>query len=179
SLAVILLYAFDFIPGFSLLIWLIIGMGISGAYVKKVNILSDKVSKMQRIFQQYHQLLSLIEEIDFSSEEMKKYQGEIATTDKKASEILREFSKAIDALDQRNNLIFGFIGNGFLLWDLRQSARLEKWIKAYLPKAEKWFKIIAQIDAYNSLGNFGFNHPDYVYPQLNQDSPLIMAENAV
>ena len=60
---------------------------------------------------------------------MKEVKNSITSESKKASDTLNEFSKAIDALDQRNNLLFGIFGNGFLLWDLRQSYRLEKWIE--------------------------------------------------
>lgn len=179
SILLIIAYFTDLIAGIWVMIWLFVGVGITGVYVKKVNLLSDKVSKMQKIFRQYHRLLELLESTEFSSAFMKRNQQEIAAEKKKASQILKEFSKAIDALDQRGNLLFGFLGNGFLLWDLRQSARLEKWMKAYVEKAEKWFEVIALIDAYNSLGNFAFNHPAYTYPKITNNQTVLKAKAAV
>lgn len=179
SLLLIVGYFVSFITGTQLAIYFIIGLSITGIYLKKVNKLSEKVTKMQAIFRQYHRLLDLIENISFSAELLKEYQSRIATENKKASEILREFSRAIDNLDQRNNLLFGFLGNGFFLWDLRQASKLEKWMKSYTETVSDWFEMIAVMDAYNSLGNFAFNHPNYTFPKITDNQTVIKAENAV
>lgn len=179
SLGVILAFSFDKIGLPILLIWLFIGLGITGIYAKRVNLLSAKVSKMQRIFRQYHKLLLLLENTSFSSALMQSYKTQISGNSTKASETIRTFSKTIDALDQRNNLVFGFIGNGFLLWDIWQSAKLEKWIKANGKDLNDWFKVIAETDAYNSIGNFAFNHPAYTYPILTSQKAYIKALDAV
>lgn len=172
SMAVIAAYFFDFIGAMQILLWLIIGLGITGFYLKKVNLLSGGVSDLQDTFHQYYQLLAQIEDTEFSSEILKRKKEKIHSEKQKTSLILKEFSKAIDALDQRNNMMFGIIGNGFMLWDLRQSYKLEKWISAYGDEVGKWFEVIEFLDAYNSLGNFAFNHPGYVFPELNNSSHI-------
>ncbi|GAB2760275.1 MutS-related protein [Salinimicrobium soli] len=169
-------FYFDFIGGIELGLWFFAGLFITGIYVKKVNLLSTSVSKVQDTFHQYYQLLDQIEKTEFSSELLKAKKEQIYSPTKKASATLKEFSKAIDALDQRNNMIFGIFGNGFLLWDLRQAYRLEKWISSNSAEVEKWFRTIEFFDAYNSLGNFAFNHPGYVFPQLVYDATVIKAE---
>lgn len=174
--AVIAAYFLDFIGGIELVLWFFAGLLITGIYVKKVNLLSSSVSKVQDTFHQYYQLLALIESVDFSSELLKEKKQIISSEAQKASQTLKEFSKAIDALDQRNNMIFGIFGNGFMLWDLRQSYRLEKWIKANSRNVAEWFSVIEVLDAYNSLGNFAFNHPTYVFPKLNQDEHVTEAK---
>lgn len=179
SAILIIAYFTDFITGFQLSAWFLIGLVLSGIYLKRVNKLSEMVSSMQAVFRQYHKLLELLENTTFSAELLKQNQDRIATEKKKASQILREFSKAIDALDQRNNLLFGFLGNGFLLWDLHQSAKLEKWMKRYTETVTDWFEVIAITDAYNSLGNFAFNHPNYVFPKITANNTVIKAKNAV
>ncbi len=173
-LSVIIITGFflDFVSGIQLGIWFFIGLGITGIYLKKINELSARVSKVQDTFHQYYQLLALIENTTFSSQLLKEKKELIKSEKNKASLILKKFSKAIDALDQRNNMIFGILGNGFLLWDLRQSYKLEKWITAHGENVEKWFQAIEFMDAYNSLGNFSFNHPHYVFPELNMDAHI-------
>lgn len=179
SLGVIFAYFTDLIPVGWLVLWLFLGLIISGLYIKKVNLLSAQVSKMQKTFRQYHQLVELIENTDFTAEKLIKNKELLSSKGKKASVVLKEFSKAIDALDQRNNLLFGFLGNGFLLWDLRQSARLEKWIKTNINQAEIWFEVIAEMDAYHTLGNFAFNHPEYVFPKITKNKTILNAKEAV
>jgi hypothetical protein len=170
SIAVITGFFLDYVSGIQLGLWFFVGLAITGTYLKRINLLSASVSKVQDTFHQYYQLLALIETTAFSSELLKEKKDLVTSEKNKASLILKKFSKAIDALDQRNNMIFGVIGNGFLLWDLRQSYKLEKWILEHGSHVEKWFEAIEFMDAYNSLGNFSFNHPAYVYPKLNRDA---------
>lgn len=179
SLLVITAFFINLITWMQLAIWLIMGLGITGIYIKRVNALSGTVGNMQKIFRQYHKLLELLENTSFTSKILVENQNRIASETKKASQILKSFSKTIDALDQRGNLLFGFLGNGFLLWDLRQSFKLERWMQHYSEKVEAWFAVIAQTDAYNSLGNFAFNHPNYTYPEITNSGTVIKAENAV
>jgi hypothetical protein len=166
SVLVIAGYSFDYLKGIHLFLWFLVGILFTGIYLKKINLLSGSVSKIQDTFHQYHFLLGLLEQEKFSSEILKKNQSLIHSEKKKASAIFKEFSKAIDDLDQRNNMLFGIFANGFLLWDLRQSYKLEKWISAYRQNVKKWFEVIEFTDAYNSLGNFVFNHPAYVFPKI-------------
>src|SRR5699024_3572389 len=60
SLGVIFAYFTDLIPVGWLVLWLFLGLIISGLYIKKVNLLSAQVSIMQKTFRQYHQLVELI-----------------------------------------------------------------------------------------------------------------------
>ncbi len=175
SILVIAGYSFDYLKGIHLFLWFLAGLLFTGIYLKKINLLSGSVSKIQDTFHQYHFLLGLIERENFSSETLKKNQELINAEKKKASSIFKEFSKAIDSLDQRNNMLFGIFANGFLLWDLRQSYKLEKWISAYRQHVENWFEVIEFTDAYNSLGNFVFNHPDYVFPEIIKEKRGISA----
>lgn len=172
-------YITDFIAGMTLALWFLFGLAITGVYMKRVNKLSQNVSAMQAVFRQYHQLLQRIERSTFSSELLQTQQAKISTETKKASAILKQFSKAIDSLDQRHNFLFGFIANGFLLWDLRYAATLEDWMKAYTPNVEHWFEVIAFFDAYNSLGNFAYNHPHYTFPKITANNTIIKARQAV
>jgi hypothetical protein len=175
SLALIIAFFADLITGLQLFLWFIAGWLFSGIYLKKINLLSGSVSKVQDTFHQYYQLLEMIENTTFESVFLKEKQAEILSKKNKASQVLKKFSKAIDSLDQRNNMIFMAVGNGFLLWDLRQSHRLEKWISEYQGNVNKWFEVIEFMDAFNSLGNFAFNHPDYVFPNITQGEYVIKA----
>lgn len=170
---------FDFIGFKQVLLWFFIGLGISGVYLKRVNDLSAKTGKIQEVFQQYHYLLMQIEKTTFATAKLKSLQHQIAIENEKASTIARKFSKKLDALDQRNNMLFGIFANGFLLWDLNQSYQIEQWIKNYGQKADDWFAVVAEIDALNSLSNFYFNHPHYIFPEIIQGKTLMDTKDFV
>lgn len=169
----------DIIGFKQVLLWFFIGLGISGVYLKKINKLSEETSKIQDVFQQYRYLLLQMEQSVFASAKLKSLQEQIALENEKASHIARKFSKQLDNLDQRNNMLFGIFANGFLLWDLYQCYHIEQWIKTYAHKAEDWFAVIAEMDAFNSLANFSFNHPRYTFPEITEGKNVIEARDFV
>ncbi len=173
SVSLFVLNYFAYLPFKAIIIWFFIGLAISGIYLKKVTSLYREANKAKDTFKQYHQLLFQIETETFTSELLLKKQNLIKTKTTKASEIFMEFSKALDALDQRNNMIFGIFGNAFALWDYKQTYKIEKWINTYKDEVENWFKVIAFFDAQNSLANYVFNHPKHVFPTINKDNLTI------
>jgi DNA mismatch repair ATPase MutS len=171
----LVLYLFDVLSGWGLVTWFIVGLGITGNYLKKINKLSSDTSKIQHTFEQFQKLLMQLEDHHFDAVLLQQYKSHILEKDKKVSAVLKDFARILNALDQRNNMLFGIVGNGLLLWDLRQCFLLEQWIKEYGHHVEKWFNIIALFDAYNSLGNFAFNHPQYAFPKLSSGKTIIKA----
>lgn len=156
--------------------WIFAGLGLTGLYLKRINILASNSDKTKDTFKQYAALLLQIESAVFQSELLKKKQQQIQTSDKKASVIFREFSRNLDALDNRNNLISAIFGNGYLLSDIKNAYKVEQWINTYADKVEDWFEVVSFFDAYISLGTYAFNHEDHVYPELSNDSGVINAK---
>ncbi len=174
---VILLYATDVIPGFFLFAWFLLGLGISGRYVQKINKLSQASSKVQDTLQQYQKLLGLIEEKKFESELLEKKRNNLVNEVSNASVLLHKFYRFLSALDQRNNLLVGIFLNGFMLWDLKQVYSIETWITENRDNLTLWIETLVYFDAYNSLGNFAFNHNSFVYPKLTRENTVIKATN--
>ena len=146
--------------------WLFIGLIVTGRYLKKINVLSANCDKAKDTFKQHAELLLQIENENFSSELLKKKQKKIQSENIRASKIFSQFSKHLDALDNRNNLIGAIFGNGYLLLDLKNAYKVEEWISNYAIKVEDWFQVISFFDAYNSLGTYAFNHPGHSFPQI-------------
>jgi len=172
TLSVFTLYFLNIIPESYLLYMLLIGLGITSVFLKKITKLSNHASEFKDIMSQYSNLLVEIENSKFESEILQINQKKIETETKKASAILKELSKHIDALDQRNNMLFGIVGNGYLLWDIKQVYKIEKWIMTYKSKVKNWFDVIEFFDAYNSLGNFAYNHSDFIYPKIVENTVI-------
>jgi len=179
SLLLFIALSLDYIPWFYVGGWFILGWLIIGRHAKKVNELSGYVSEIQSTFQQYHLLLGLIENTSFEAELNKEQQTNIEIKDKKASVLLKEFSKIIDGLERKNFMIFGQLLSGFMLWDLWKAYQLEQWMLKYADKTKNWFDAIDYFDAYNSLGGFSFNHQDYIFPTINNNQVVIKTTEAV
>lgn len=170
---------FDFISGYFLFAWGIIGFIIQKIYSKKTNQLATKVASFQNTFRSYHRLLEHLEETDFSSKLLQEKRANVLLKKEKASVLLKKFSKNIDSLEQGNVFIFGALANLFFLWDFSYAYKLENWIKNYGNFLPQWIESIEFMDAFNSLGNFAYNHPTYTYPIIQKGKLIIAAENAV
>lgn len=156
--------------------WLFAGLAITASYLKKINVLAANSDKTKETFKQYASLLLQIENEHFSSKLLQEKQQQIQSEDKKASVIFSEFSKHLDALDNRNNLIGAIFGNGYLLSDIKNAYKVEEWISEYAHKVEDWFEVVSFFDAYNSLGNYAFNHQDHTFPNISNDTSVIEAK---
>lgn len=191
SVVLITSYFIGFVSGYLVLLWFFVGLGISGRFLKKTNQLSAHLDKAQGLFEQYHYLISHIENTNFSSKLLQQKKNRFTPENgKKASQTFHKFAKIIDALDQRNNFLLGVFLNAFFLWDIRQSLKIQEWIGEHNSKVEAWMNQLFWIDAYNSLGNFAALHPHFTFPsiEVNQDKlilskeathPLISPEKAV
>ena len=173
SILLIGLFYFNFISGKVVAGWFFLGLAITGMYIKKINRFYSDVNKTKDTFKQYQQLLLLIENQKFTSQLLKQKQQEIKTETQKASQIFQTFSKTLDAFDQRNNMLVGVIANGFALRDLQLCYKLEQWMESYQNKITNWFEVVSFFDAQNSLANFRFNHPHYVFPKLIEGKSII------
>ncbi len=156
--------------------WLFVGLGVTGFYVKKINNLASNSSKLRDTFRQYAALLDLIEKETFTSSLLVEKQKLIQSGDQQASTIFTSFSKSLDALDNRNNLIGAIFGNGYFLTNIKNSYKIERWIDAYRTKASDWFEVVAFFDAYNTLGNYAYNQPSFTFPKIVNNGAIIKAE---
>ena len=177
SILIFVLTVLNLMPNLAFIgYWLLIGLGITGRYLKKINVLSFNTDKVRDTFRQYALLLDLIENEQFSSELLKQKQQQIQSEGQKASDVFKAFSKSLDALDNRNNLIGAIFGNGYFLTDLKNSYRIEQWIKQHANKVADWFEVVSFFDAYNTLGNYVYNHPDYVFSRITENKAIIKAK---
>ncbi len=141
---------------------LFVGLGISSMRVKNVNKAASKMAKSHHLFQQYAKLLHKIEMKDFdwliSGDEIKTQQP---------SKKIQQFSKLLNSLNQRNNILISIFANGFFLRDIWICSKIDKWIFENQNDVETWFNLLHDYDKYISLGIFAFNHnEEIVYPEL-------------
>lgn len=176
SLILLALTIFNVIDKSLIGYWLLIGLAVTSIYLKKINNLSSNSDKVKETFRQYASLLNQIEGESFTSDILKQKQNLITFKGKRASVIFKEFSKTLDALDNRNNLISAIFGNGLFLLDIKNCYQVEQWISKYAHTVEDWFKVISFFDAYISLSNFAFNHPEFVWPEIKQNEITINAK---
>lgn len=173
SVIVIILLSLNILPTIAFVIWFAIGMFITGRFVGKTNEVYQEANKVVDTVNEYAGLLKIIEEKEFSSIRNKSKKEAIKTQDTPASKVLKDLGRILNRLNSRNNLIVGILGNALFLWELNAISQLEKWIDINRNTVAKWFDSIYYFDAQLSCANYSFNHSEYAYPTLTEESVII------
>lgn len=147
------------------------------------SIFSKGITKLQTTYGEKLQILStyadqilLTEKKEMHSPILQRLKTELTSQNQTASQAVRQLSKLMNALDQRNNLLISTILNGLIFWELRQVMRIEKWKEDHASDLPRWIETIGEIDAYCSLATFAYNHPDYIFPEICSQSFHLQAK---
>lgn len=153
-----------------LLFWGVLGLGITGRYFKQISHLALKADRIKATFKQYSQLIHILEETQFKAPALEAQKQRLLLESKTASVAIQKFSSLLNTMDYNNNIFYAIFGNGCFLGALQTAFQIERWIQQYNTQVGEWFKVIAFFDAATSLGNFAFNHPQYSFPKITDDT---------
>lgn len=172
------------IVGFYLLM-----LGISEIQAKKINDLQRWIGKKVAIFNTCSELIEIIEKSNFKSCLLREFQSEFTGQKGKASVCIKRLAQLSSELEQRSNFMVHLLLNPLILWDISKAIAIDEWKNACGKQTAVWIKTLGEWDALCSLGNFAFNHPDYIFPELtdnyfemrgkNLGHPLINRETCV
>ncbi|MFK8037900.1 MAG: DNA mismatch repair protein MutS [Crocinitomicaceae bacterium] len=174
SLITLGLYIFDYVGYLPLAAVFFTGLFISSLFVKKINKTSIHLSELKDTFGNYSDLIAHIENKTFDSDYCQNYKAKIKSDNIAASQLMKQFTKYLSALDQRNNILFAVLGNGLFLWDCTQVYKIEKWINEHKENVRNWFETIVWFDSQNSLANYSYNHPEFTFPEIIDDPNLLI-----
>ncbi|OFY38240.1 MAG: hypothetical protein A2W91_18700 [Bacteroidetes bacterium GWF2_38_335] len=145
---------------------------ISVANLRKVNSIHQSLGKKLEILFKYARLSELIEKKSFYANLLISLKAGIDNDHEGAGQNIRNLAGLMNAFDSRLNMFVGIILNSILLWDLQCVLRLEKWQIKNRDNIKMWIEVIAQIDALESLSGYAYNNPEYVFPEIDDSSPV-------
>lgn len=168
-ITIVVLYIFSLVGNTifytSLFLFAIIAYQIN-KYVAPVH---EQLSKVSDEMRTLYSTISSIEKEAFNTSLLQQWQSIFRQQNKKASADILRLKNILDRLDIRYNLVLSAPLNLLLLWNLQQVLDLEKWKKNVQNNFNSWFQTLAGFEAINSLGVICFNHPSWVFPQINQN----------
>ena len=169
--------AFGYIPGgiFSFLygIFLTTSIILSRNTIKPYLHLSGIVKEITTL----QQLMAWIESVKFSSLLLQKKELAAQIEGETAALQIRKLKNILDRFDLRLNIAGLLFFNAFLLWDVRQMIALNKWRKKNRTRVPHWFELIAEIEVIHSLATIHFNHPQWCFPEFNQNHFTFRSRN--
>jgi len=172
TLLVVIFNLLGNVPASAVMLMIIIQFTIIGRWLKDINRLHGSTGKQHQNFRNYSELISMIQQQDFEASELLELKETISAHDLNAMKAFKELSLILKRFDYRLNLLMAFVLDGMLLWDLQVVVQLEQWKSKYKDALPQWMNAIYQYEAYISLGNYAFNHPDFIFPEYNSETVL-------
>lgn len=128
---------------------------------------SQEISKKSKFLKKYALLNAQIEQEEFRSPLLSELQDKLTASNISSKEMKR-LALIIDYMEQGMSLV-GVIFNGLFMWSLQYLYQLEKWQVQNVDRLEDWLKVNANFDELNGLANMSYNHPKFIFPELNPD----------
>jgi hypothetical protein len=147
----------------------LVNLGYTASGMKSTNAVHRAVSGKFAYLSTMNRMLAVIAGGEFGSVHLREMKENISGEDFSASVAVRKLGRIIQSFDSRMNLLVGFGLNALLLWDFHCIRRINRWKHVYHGQFPLWLEILGKFDAYSSLGNFAFNQPEFVFPQVNRN----------
>ncbi|MBC5838121.1 MutS-related protein [Flavobacterium muglaense] len=153
----------------------ILNLIILGLFFKRIQAETANSAAIDKVISQYSLLLKKIEEEPFESKKLKQLQQKLQFESENASEHIQELSGLFSNMDTIANLVTASLFNGSFLFNLHVLKKLLKWKKQHASVLEEWLEVIGEFEMLNSLANFSYNNPDFVFPSLNTNHEIDFA----
>ena len=144
-----------------------------GTLLKHIKKEYELLNNSSKILATYSDLIECIEKQEFKSNKIKILQNNLKTGSEPASTSLKKLSSILFKLDSMHYGLPSIIVNGTLLFHIHCIYSLNNWKRKHGSQLQLWLKSISEIDALNSLANFSFNRPDFIFPLLSKKDQFV------
>lgn len=139
-------------------------------YSKERSQILSMVHRHEASLKTYAEMLKHLENKKIEAEWLKKRQRILRDAEgRQAYKQIQKLSKLVEWISNRENAMFLVI-NILLLWDYQCMIELEAWKKRSGRLFKNWLEVIAEVEALSSLSHIRFENPDWVMPQILEDS---------
>lgn len=145
----------------------VINLGVLGNFTKRIKMEIAQSENINTIISQYSLLVQKIENEGFKSDKLKDLQQKLNFKNQKASAHLQKLAELFSNMETIGNFVTALLFNGTFLFNLHVLKSMIAWKKVHAEVLEEWLEVIGEFEMLNSLANFSYNNPEFVYPTLN------------
>lgn len=147
----------------------VINLAFLGNFTKRIMMEIAQSDNINTIISQYSLLVQKIENENFQSEKLIALQQKLNFQNQKASVHLQHLAELFSRMESIGNFVTALLFNGTFLFNIHVLKAMIAWKKEHAVVLEEWLEVIGEFEMLNSLANFAYNNPDFVYPELNSD----------
>ncbi|HAA08406.1 MAG TPA: DNA mismatch repair protein MutS [Syntrophomonas sp.] len=141
---------------------------------KSVGAPLHRVYSFQKSLQSYRNMLELIEQEPWETTYLSSLQAELFEKSESASKAMQQLERISGSIDMNRSMFYLIINVG-LLWDMQCFVRLAAWKSRYGNRVGRWLDIIGTMEALCSLAVIAHIHPDWAYPEIQDQGQRITA----
>jgi len=163
------------IYGFSwslVLLYLIFPAILLSRQAAAVSRLHERTSRASDQLSDVGKLLAQLEGHEFSSKRLQSLRKSLLAQKTPLSRSFQQLSYYVAQLDVRHNA-FAILLNLLMLWDFFWILKLEKWKKREHLRLPQGFRVMAEVEALQSLATTAYNHPDWAFPVFSERKHLV------
>ncbi|MGA9637069.1 MAG: DNA mismatch repair protein [Flavobacterium sp.] len=147
----------------------VLNLIVLGKFLKRIKLEMGNSYNIDKVIGKYGVLLKSIEEERFLDNKLVALQQKLKFKTENASVHLKKLSDLFSKNDSIENVVTAVLFNGTFLFNLHVLKSLVGWKKEHAAALEEWLEVIGEFEFLNSMTNFAYNNPDFVYPVLNSD----------
>ncbi len=141
---------------------------ISILLTKRINRIHNKLGHFIKSISNYIYLIECINEPNFNSSILAHIQTRLFKQTNSLSGF-KQLNKILGQFDGRANILVSIALNGLILKDVHTAIALDKWKEKHGSYINDWVKDVSLTDALVSMGNYRFNHPQFVEARISEE----------
>lgn len=115
----------------------------------------------------FSKILKQIEDGQFTSEKLSRFQRELRSEREPASRATRKLAHIVNWIDARDSLLMKVIDLP-LLYNIQVGLAADSWRKQHGSKVRFWSDAVAEFEALLSLSAYVYEHPDDCFPEFTK-----------
>ncbi|MGH9715790.1 MAG: MutS-related protein [Candidatus Acidiferrales bacterium] len=159
-------------------VWFLIGgafaleLAFSAIFMKHVQFIMESVDSPSAELSIVADLLEVIERERFSSPKLLAIADRVKQPNVTASGQVRRLHRLVRLLQLRNM----FVPLSVVLWSTHLATAIDRWHRRHGADLTEWLAAIGEFEAIVSLSAYAFEHPNDVFPELDDRGPAFAAQ---
>jgi hypothetical protein len=145
-----------------------LNMAVLGQHIRIVNSIHRRHSDMPKVIAHHLALINIIAKQEFKNTQLKLIQD----SSKEAQNAVNQLHILLNRFDMRLNGFMGILLNSLFLFDYHCLFAIEQWKIKYKDVLLKSLNDRVWMEQYVSLANFSYQHPSFIYPEINNDETM-------
>lgn len=117
-------------------------------------------------------ILSRMETETFNSPRLADLAKRLEAEEELPSKRIARLNRLLDLLESRRNQFF-FPFAALMLWTTQLAFAIERWRSSSGTSIGTWIDAVAEFEALGSLAAFSWEHPDYPFPAIEEEGPVV------